>query len=143
MTEDPRNTAPREPRGFSSARRKAATLAGDASRIADLVERATRKARGHSGALARVWDDLSSLLRLLKCWATRRYTDVSPRTLVAVIAAVIYFVNPFDLIPDVLPVVGYVDDASVIAFVIASMKSEIERFRAWEGQQDDPPSPAP
>jgi uncharacterized membrane protein YkvA (DUF1232 family) len=34
---------------------------------------------------------------------------------VALFAALAYFVDPFDLIPDVLPVIGLTDDAAVIA----------------------------
>lgn len=34
---------------------------------------------------------------------------------VAVFAAIAYFIDPFDLIPDVLPIIGLTDDAAVIA----------------------------
>src|SRR5438046_2031292 len=34
---------------------------------------------------------------------------------VALIAALAYFIDPFDLIPDVLPIIGLTDDAAVIA----------------------------
>jgi uncharacterized membrane protein YkvA (DUF1232 family) len=37
----------------------------------------------------------------------------------ALIGALAYFIDPFDLIPDVLPVIGYTDDAAVLA---AAMK---------------------
>jgi uncharacterized membrane protein YkvA (DUF1232 family) len=34
---------------------------------------------------------------------------------VALIAALAYFIDPFDLMPDVLPIIGLTDDAAVIA----------------------------
>jgi uncharacterized membrane protein YkvA (DUF1232 family) len=34
---------------------------------------------------------------------------------VALIGALAYFIDPFDLIPDVLPIIGLTDDAAVIA----------------------------
>jgi len=37
---------------------------------------------------------------------------------VALIAALAYFVDPFDVIPDVLPIVGLSDDAAVLAGAI-------------------------
>jgi uncharacterized membrane protein YkvA (DUF1232 family) len=125
---------PEEPRGFASARKHAESIVGDAAKVANLVTRASRKAEGHWGPLARTRDDLMTLLRLLKAWMTRAYREVGATTMVVVIAAVIYFVNPFDVVPDFLPIVGYLDDATVVGFVIATLKREIEKFRTWEQQ---------
>lgn len=41
---------------------------------------------------------------------------------VAIVAALGYFVLPFDLIPDVLPVAGYSDDLSVLGGTLATMR---------------------
>jgi uncharacterized membrane protein YkvA (DUF1232 family) len=46
--------------------------------------------------------------------------------------AIIYFVNPFDLIPDFIPVIGYLDDVAVIALAVASIHNDLDDFRAWE-----------
>jgi uncharacterized membrane protein YkvA (DUF1232 family) len=54
------------------------------------------------------------------------------QTIVLAIAAVVYFVNPFDLIPDLIPVIGYLDDATIVGFVIASIGGDIANFRDWE-----------
>lgn len=35
-------------------------------------------------------------------------------------------------VPDVIPVVGYVDDAAVIGFVVASIYTDLNNFRDWE-----------
>ena len=52
-------------------------------------------------------------------------------SVILLIAAVIYFLMPIDAIPDVIPVVGFMDDIAVIGFVIASVRGEIEKFRQW------------
>jgi uncharacterized membrane protein YkvA (DUF1232 family) len=52
------------------------------------------------------------------------------------IGAIVYFVNPFDAIPDFIPVIGYLDDAAVIGWVMKTLKDEIERFRAWEVEKN-------
>lgn len=41
---------------------------------------------------------------------------------VALIGALAYFVVPFDAVPDFLPLVGFADDASVIAAAIAAVR---------------------
>ena len=52
-------------------------------------------------------------------WFCARDPD-TPTTAKALIAAALaYFVLPFDAIPDVLPIIGFTDDAAVIATVLA------------------------
>lgn len=53
----------------------------------------------------------------------------------SIVAALIYFVSPFDLIPDYISVVGYVDDAAVVAFVISKISGDVEKYRLWKKQQ--------
>lgn len=44
---------------------------------------------------------------------------------VALIGALAYFVLPFDIIPDMLPVLGYTDDAAVLATALKLVASHI------------------
>jgi uncharacterized membrane protein YkvA (DUF1232 family) len=41
------------------------------------------------------------------------------------LAALAYFILPFDFIPDMLPVIGYADDAALLAATIALVSSHI------------------
>ena len=54
-------------------------------------------------------------------------------------AAVVYFVNPLDLVPDFLPLLGFVDDAAVIGFVVESLREEMRRYQGFL-HQDEPPA---
>jgi uncharacterized membrane protein YkvA (DUF1232 family) len=72
------------------------------------------------------------MIRLVRAWIKGEYKDVPWETIVWIIGAIIYFVNPFDLIPDFIPGVGYLDDAVVIGLAIASFSFDIENFREWE-----------
>jgi uncharacterized membrane protein YkvA (DUF1232 family) len=49
-----------------------------------------------------------------------------------ILGAIIYFVNPFDLLPDIAPVIGLTDDFSILVWVYTSVQSEIDKFLAWE-----------
>jgi uncharacterized membrane protein YkvA (DUF1232 family) len=44
---------------------------------------------------------------------------------VALIGALVYFISPFDLLPDVLPIIGFTDDAAVIAGAIKLVWDQI------------------
>ena len=47
------------------------------------------------------------------------------RVQVALIGALAYFVLPFDFIPDMLPVIGFTDDAAVLATAIRLVAAHI------------------
>jgi len=60
------------------------------------------------------------------------YDGVSRQTIVAVTAALLYFVVPFDLIPDFLIGWGFIDDASVVGYVMSMLAAEMDAFRQWQ-----------
>lgn len=59
------------------------------------------------------------------------YTKVPTGTIVSIVAALIYFVSPIDLVPDFIPGVGLVDDAGVILFCLFLVKQDLDEFKAW------------
>ncbi len=54
--------------------------------------------------------------------------DVPWYTIAAVAAALIYFINPWDIVPDFIPVIGYLDDATVIALCIKLVQKDLKRY---------------
>ncbi len=121
-----------EPSGFKSARIKAEAVVKDLTKLSKVVQNAVAKADRNKSILKKVWDDLSTLLRLIKSWISGDYRDVPWQTIVFATAAVLYFINPFDLIPDPIPFLGFIDDSSVIGFVLYSISGDIKRFLEWE-----------
>ena len=48
------------------------------------------------------------------------------------VAGLVYFVMPLDILPDFIPVTGFLDDITVIIWIFNNFKSEIDAFEAWE-----------
>ncbi len=46
-----------------------------------------------------------------------------------IIAALAYFILPFDLIPDYIPGAGYFDDAAVVSAVLRALINEVESYK--------------
>jgi uncharacterized membrane protein YkvA (DUF1232 family) len=78
------------------------------------------------------WAYLQAMLRLLRAYSRGEYRDVPVTALISIIAAIAYVVNPFDLIPDVVPFLGFLDDAAVIAFAVRKTRDSLDNFMIWE-----------
>ncbi len=121
-----------EPFGWKRAVRTAETVVADAKKLAQVLEEGVKKMNAHSSALAAVFADLQLIVRLVRAWLKGDYRDVSKKSLVILVGALLYFLMPIDAIPDFVPGVGFLDDAGVIAMALTAAKSEIDKFRSWE-----------
>jgi uncharacterized membrane protein YkvA (DUF1232 family) len=73
--------------------------------------------------------DLAQNVRTLFELLTDRSFPVPWRTTAAVVFALGYFVLSLDVIPDVIPVLGFLDDALVVAEVVYLLSGELRRYR--------------
>ena len=65
---------------------------------------------------------------LVKAYVQGNYTKLPLITLVKITAALLYFVMPFDFIPDFLPLVGFADDLAIVVWVGKAIKEELDEF---------------
>ena len=127
------------PRGFGRFLLRGAALLKNPRLLKQMLTKAVSKmGRAEKGPLSEVKEQLQRLIALLKAYVCGDYRDVSTQTIVTVAAAIVYFVVPFDGIPDFLFGWGLIDDAAVISYVVAQLSIELEAFAAWqEAQQQD------
>ncbi len=78
---------------------------------------------------------LPALVSLVRSYILRKYTDISYGSIATIIVGIIYVVVLSDILPDVVPVVGYLDDAAVLTLVMKQCKTEIDRYEAWRKEQ--------
>ena len=120
---------------------KAEEYARDPEKAKKLIDEAVKKARQqekNKGPLADIWDYLTALFRLLRAYMRREYAEIAWGSVVLITVAIVYFVSPLDLIPDFIPALGFVDDAAVIAFVVAQIKADLDNFLRWEAESKQP-----
>lgn len=89
------------------------------------------------GPLKRFIEDSKLLTALVKDYRTGKYRQALFGTVAAVVFALIYVFNPFDLLPDVLPLIGAVDDASVVAACLMLIERDLHKYRDWKVHQVD------
>jgi uncharacterized membrane protein YkvA (DUF1232 family) len=105
-------------------------LASDASRHAAAAE-------GRGGIIAATVAPIRLMGRMLRAYATREYREVPWATMAAIGAALIYFVMPFDFVPDILAGFGLVDDMALVAFVLGKVAEDLADFSQWDMARRD------
>jgi uncharacterized membrane protein YkvA (DUF1232 family) len=118
---------------FSRALADAKAHANDPERLRALFEEGARKAATvPKEPFQDSWPYVQTMLRLVRAYFRGEYRNVSQEGLLWIVAAMNYFVDPFDLIPDEVPFLGFVDDATVMQFAVARTRQALDDFMTWE-----------
>ena len=118
--------------GYQKYESKANEYFDDNDKTQDLLNSAIKKANRKKGSLSEVWDKLQLLFKMLKAWIKGEYKEISKRSMITIIAGILYFVTPIDLIPDFIAGLGIVDDAAVIGFILKQISGDLEKFKIWK-----------
>jgi len=122
-------------RFFQVALQKASRILGKPGRIFMLLTTLGRKVAQTNFTKAdgaQVKEQFFTLGRLLRAYASGDYRTIPWKSLLLIVAAILYFINPIDVIPDLLPIIGLSDDFAVLFMVYKSIGSDIEKFLEWE-----------
>jgi uncharacterized membrane protein YkvA (DUF1232 family) len=118
---------------------KAEDYLKDPEKSKHLLDEAVKKAKDKekiSGPLAELWENLKTVIRLLQAYFNKQYTAIPWGSIVLLVGAIIYFVSPLDLMPDWIPMTGFIDDAAVLVFVLRQINADLQRFLEWEAEQN-------
>ncbi len=126
----------RSSKAYTKAKTKAEAYINDPSKLNNLVGEASKKAKGKNGPLKEVWDSLTACFRLIKAYANGTYQEIPWQSMVMMVASVIYFVMPVDLIPEAIIGIGLLDDVALLGWTIRAFRSDIKNFIEWENKQN-------
>ena len=116
-------------KAYDDAKEKAEEILKDPAKTENLINKAMKKLK-QNGAL----EGLSSipyLIEMIKCYIKGEYKEIPVGSIIAVVAAILYWVSPVDIIPDVVPGVGYLDDAVVVAYCLKMIGTDLDDFKKW------------
>jgi len=102
--------------------RLAASRAGDKLR--------TLEKKGIPSALQDIWKEVRLLYDMVSDAVRGKY-PLPLRSLGAAAFTLIYFVNPFDIVPDLIPLVGYIDDAFVVTLCLQFLRADLDDYASW------------
>ena len=120
-------------RAFARAILDAKPYVTDPKRLRTLFEEAAEKAASiPTTSFRETWPYLQAMLRLVRAYSSGEYRAISQNSLLTIIAALNYLIDPFDLIPDEIPFLGFLDDATVMEFAVRKTKDDLDDFMTWE-----------
>ena len=74
------------------------------------------------------------MISLIRSYITKQYTNVSPKVILTLVAAIIYLLKGKALIPDNTPVLGYADDIAVFAAAFMLDEPELKAYEQWRSE---------
>ena len=105
---------------------KAQSYIGKTSKILNLV--GYLQPYLHKDGLKDAKEDIILLIDYITDVAKGNYTDYNVNRLLIVIAALLYVIDPIDMVPDFI-VGGFLDDVTVIGWAITKVAQELEDYK--------------
>lgn len=100
----------------------------------EFIDKAARKLEPLTGLpiIGGTIAEVQDIISMLDDYYHGRYKKIPTAALLGSLGIIAYLVSPFDLIPDNVPILGFIDDAFIINTVITlCVDKELERYRQW------------
>ncbi|MEN3039549.1 MAG: YkvA family protein [Candidatus Kryptonium sp.] len=97
------------------------------------VERSTELLKKvEAGFLKKEFAKIQLLIMMLNDYVDGVYKEVPWHTIVAIVIIILYILNPLDLIPDFIPLLGQLDDLAVLYFGWRLICEDVKEYANWK-----------
>jgi uncharacterized membrane protein YkvA (DUF1232 family) len=86
----------------------------------------------------RLFRNVPVLIGMLKDVAIGGYRGLTKKSAAILLFAAAYLVIPFDLVSDLIPVLGQLDDAAVLMACLYAVEDDLERYKHWKKGHGEP-----
>lgn len=108
----------------------------DISELIDREDEIVEKLRTVPAAFGKLINQLKLLYEMARDFRKGEYRAIPWYAIGMAVAGLLYFINPFDILFDIIPVIGYIDDALVIGLVIKAIKEDLKKYCAFKGYNE-------
>lgn len=122
-------------RKFSKSKTKASVLINDKEKTKEKIDEAFKKANANKADLQSVWIQFELLLSLIKDYFNGAYREIPKKSVIAIVAGMLYFLSPVDLIPDFMLGFGLIDDVFIIGLVIKQVTKDLAKYKIWKAAE--------
>ncbi len=121
-------------KAYEESRKAAESLAQNPDELEKFLENLEKKLAGIP-RIGGVLSNIPVLVSMVRSYFKGEYPSLPRGTLIGILAALVYFVSPVDIIPDAIPGIGYLDDAMVVTVTMAFVKSDVDTYKQWRSEQ--------
>jgi len=86
--------------------------------------------------LLEMWQEFKLAILLIIDCTRGTYHEVPLDTYASLLIMIVYLLSSIDVIPDIIPIVGYIDDFFMIKFVLFFAKNDLEKYSLWRNKQE-------
>ena len=94
-------------------------------------EKVSKLLKNMPSVLAQMFDDIKLMMNLLVDYKNGIYKEVPWKVIASIVGAIIYLIMPIDIIPDIIPVAGYMDDAVILKLALDFAHEDLETYKDW------------
>jgi len=80
---------------------------------------------------------LSATPSMFRDLAKRKYRQIPLGTFTGGFLGFLYILNPLDLIPDALPILGVIDDTLVAGVFLALLSRDVRKYLLWKSSHEN------
>lgn len=124
---------------FQTILARAGGIMAHPMKMFDLLKKATQKTKKYNN-FSEFSMDMGShfytLSEMVKASVKGDYLGLRKADVAMIVAAIIYFISPLDLVPDAIPFIGLLDDISLLTWLINKLSVEMEQFTNWRIAQN-------
>lgn len=122
---------------MEESKHEAEEMIKDEEKTKKTIETAIEKAQEleKKSIFETIWDDLTAMFGMAKDWIYGKYRETSTTSIIAILSGIIYFLSPIDIIPDIIPIIGYLDDIFVLSIIINQVRKDIDNYKIWKKAQ--------
>jgi uncharacterized membrane protein YkvA (DUF1232 family) len=85
--------------------------------------------------LSKYIEEAKLLLGIVNDYWNGSYREIPFFSLAAIVVTLLYVLNPFDLIPDFIPVIGQIDDMAVFGVCLLLITHDLHEYKVWKEAQ--------
>lgn len=118
--------------GKRIARKGAARIkAADFKKVLEKSE-AIESKFAHARPLNRFFEDFKLLMAIVRDYKKGAYRKIPRWSAAVIVFALLYVLNPFDIIADFIALIGFLDDAAVVAGCLLLVERDLNEYKEWK-----------
>lgn len=85
----------------------------------------------------RKYSELGKLMfGMLKDYRSGIYSNIPWFTIASIVFALLYVLNPLDLVPDFIPGIGYIDDFAILTITLRFIETDLHKYLDWKLEEE-------